>query len=91
MTFAFGKLKACVMKKWAGKFFLNPDYLESNSYCSPREAIECLKRALLGADPSDTNILLKLAKLFDEIEEYVAAAAYHQLVIDICSGGLHKL
>ncbi|KAL5523535.1 hypothetical protein ACEPAG_7708 [Sanghuangporus baumii] len=48
----------------------------------PREAIECHKRALLGADSNDTPLCLRLAKLYDEIEDYRSAAAYHQRIID---------
>ena len=48
-----------------------------------REAIECFKRALIGADPRETNLNYKLARLHDEIEEYAEAAAYHQRVYDI--------
>ena len=48
-----------------------------------REAIECFKRALIGADPRETNLNYKLARLHDEIEEYAEAAAYHRRVYDI--------
>ncbi|KLO15382.1 TPR-like protein [Schizopora paradoxa] len=50
----------------------------------PLEAIECLKRALLGADPSEIQIKLKLARLYDDIEDREAAVRNHQLVINIC-------
>ena len=43
-----------------------------------REAIECLKRALIGAVPHETTINLKLAKLHDDLEEWAEAAAYHR-------------
>jgi len=49
----------------------------------PREAIECLKRALLGADPHEVQIHLKLGKLHDEIEDYPTAASYHQRVVEV--------
>ncbi|KAI5121571.1 hypothetical protein M0805_000751 [Coniferiporia weirii] len=48
----------------------------------PREAIECLERARLGADPNDTTLGTRLAKLFDEIEDYRSAAGYHQHIVD---------
>lgn len=50
----------------------------------PREAIECLKRALLGADPGEIQIKLKLARLYDEIDDRAAAALQHQRVVEIC-------
>lgn len=50
----------------------------------PLEAIECLKRALLGADPSEIQIKLKLARLYDDIDKRDAAANNHQIVINIC-------
>ncbi|KAJ3554079.1 hypothetical protein NM688_g3293 [Phlebia brevispora] len=49
----------------------------------PREAIECLKRALIGADPSETTIHMRLAKLYHEQGEYAEAAGYHQHNIDV--------
>lgn len=49
-----------------------------------REAIECLRRALIGADPQETVIHLKLAKLHDELEEYAEAAAYHRRIVEVC-------
>jgi anaphase-promoting complex subunit 8 len=48
-----------------------------------REAIECLKRALLGADANEIAIALKLARLHSDLEEAADAAAYHRRVIDI--------
>ena len=51
---------------------------------SPREAIECFKRALIGADPYETTIHLKLAKLHDDTKQFAAAASYHRRVIDVC-------
>ncbi|KAH8118975.1 TPR-like protein [Phellopilus nigrolimitatus] len=45
-------------------------------------AIECLKRALLGADANDTTLCARLAKLYDEIEDYRSAASYHQNIVD---------
>lgn len=52
--------------------------------CSLREAIECLKRALIVADPRDTTINLRLAKLHDDLGELVEAAAYHRRVVEVC-------
>ncbi|KAI0704990.1 TPR-like protein [Cerioporus squamosus] len=49
-----------------------------------REAIECLRRALIGADPQETVIHLKLAKLHDDLEEYAEAAAYHRRIVEVC-------
>ncbi|KIM75485.1 hypothetical protein PILCRDRAFT_98910 [Piloderma croceum F 1598] len=49
-----------------------------------REAIECLKRALIGADPLETSINLKLAKLHNDLEEWTEAAAYHRRVVEVC-------
>jgi len=49
-----------------------------------REAVECMKRALLGADPNETIIHLRLAKLYNDLEEYGEAATYHQRVIRVC-------
>jgi len=49
-----------------------------------REAIECLKRALIGADPHETSINLKLAKLHNDLEEWTEAAAYHRRVVEVC-------
>lgn len=48
----------------------------------PREAIECFKRALLGAEPSEIQIKLRLAALYDDLEDTETAAAYHQQIID---------
>ena len=48
-----------------------------------REAIECLKRALLGADANEIAIALKLARLHNDLDETVDAVAYHRRVIDI--------
>ncbi|KAI9569620.1 hypothetical protein HD554DRAFT_2089548 [Boletus coccyginus] len=49
-----------------------------------RDAVECLKRALLGADARETTINLKLAKLYEELEEPSEAVAYHRRVVEIC-------
>ncbi|KAF9241549.1 hypothetical protein BU15DRAFT_44778 [Melanogaster broomeanus] len=49
-----------------------------------RDAVECLKRALLGADRREITINLNLAKLHEELEEAAEAAAYHRRVVEIC-------
>ncbi|KAL4078447.1 hypothetical protein V8B97DRAFT_1937445 [Scleroderma yunnanense] len=49
-----------------------------------QDAVECLKRALLGAEPREITINLKLAKLHEELGEPTEAAAYHQRVVEIC-------
>lgn len=41
-----------------------------------------MKRALLGADLHETTIHLRLAKLYNDLEDYREAAVYHQRVID---------
>ncbi len=48
-----------------------------------REAIECLKRALLGADANEIAIALKLARLHSDLDETADAVAYHRRVINI--------
>ncbi|TCD69804.1 Anaphase-promoting complex subunit 23 [Steccherinum ochraceum] len=50
-----------------------------------REAIECMKRALLGADPREITIHIRLARLHADLEEFMESAAYHQRVIDVCT------
>ncbi|KAI0630266.1 TPR-like protein [Trametes polyzona] len=49
-----------------------------------REAIECLRRALIGADPQETTIHLKLAKLHNDLQEYKEAATYHRRIVEVC-------
>ncbi|KAH7927147.1 TPR-like protein [Leucogyrophana mollusca] len=49
-----------------------------------REAVECHKRALLGADPRESTINLKLAKLHEDLNEPADAAAYHRRVVEVC-------
>ncbi|KAI0316028.1 TPR-like protein [Amylostereum chailletii] len=48
-----------------------------------REAIDCFKRALLGADVNEVSINVKLAKLHDDLGEYPEAASYHGRIIDV--------
>ena len=49
-----------------------------------REAIECLKRALIGADPLETTIHLRLAKLYHDLADFKEAASYHQHIAELC-------
>ncbi|KAI0819986.1 TPR-like protein [Trametes gibbosa] len=49
-----------------------------------REAAECLRRALIGADPQETTIHLKLAKLHNDLSETAEAAAYHRRIVEVC-------
>lgn len=81
--FAYGKLRVCAMKKWDGTPISFQNIRKLNECIRPREAIECLRRALLGADPADTQITFRLAKLHDEVQDYAPAVAYHQRIIDI--------
>jgi anaphase-promoting complex subunit 8 len=55
-------------------------YQEMGRLC---EAIECLKRALLGSDANEIAIALKLAGLHHDLDESSDAVAYHRRVIDI--------
>ena len=48
-----------------------------------REAVECLKRALLGADANEIAITLKLARLHTDLDETTDAVAYHLRVIEL--------
>jgi len=49
-----------------------------------REAIECLKRALIPADPHEITINLKLARLHRLLDEPAEAVAYHRKVVEVC-------
>ena len=49
-----------------------------------REAIECLKRALIPADPREITINFKLAKLHQLLDEPAEAIAYHRRVVEVC-------
>ncbi|CDO74456.1 hypothetical protein BN946_scf184979.g11 [Trametes cinnabarina] len=49
-----------------------------------KEAAECLRRALIGADPQETTIHSKLAKLHHDLGEYAEAAAYHRRIVEVC-------
>ncbi|KAG5639394.1 hypothetical protein H0H81_002926 [Sphagnurus paluster] len=49
-----------------------------------REAVECLKHALIPADPHEITINLKLARLHQALEEHAEAVAYHRRVVEVC-------
>lgn len=49
-----------------------------------RQAIDCLQRALIGADPQEINIHLKLAKLHHDLGEERVAVDYHRHVVEVC-------
>lgn len=36
------------------------------------------------ADPQDTNVILRLAKLHHDLDELVEATAYHRRVVEVC-------
>ncbi|KAF7428632.1 Anaphase-promoting complex subunit 23 [Pleurotus ostreatus] len=48
------------------------------------EAIECLRRALLGADPNEIIITLKLARLHSLLGQRIESIGYHRRVVSIC-------
>lgn len=50
----------------------------------PREAIECLKRALIGADPLETTIHIRLAKLYYDMADMKEATNYHRHIVELC-------
>ncbi|KZW00651.1 TPR-like protein [Exidia glandulosa HHB12029] len=49
----------------------------------PREAIMCYRRALLCATPSDLYLHLKIASLYEFLEEKAHAAAYHRAAVEL--------
>ncbi|TFK75366.1 cell division control protein 23 [Pluteus cervinus] len=49
-----------------------------------REAIVCLKRALVAADPHEITIRHKLAKLHRTLDEVADAVSYHKKIVEIC-------
>lgn len=51
---------------------------------SPREAIECYKRALISSDVNESVLCLKLARLHLMLDEKAEAAAYHRRVVEYC-------
>ncbi|KAG8899319.1 Anaphase-promoting complex subunit 23 [Tulasnella sp. 403] len=48
------------------------------------EAIDCMKRAQLCADSSETNHYVFLASLYDKIGDRATAAMYHRRCVEIC-------
>lgn len=48
-----------------------------------REAIMCYRRALLCATPSDLQLHLKIAGLYEFLEERAHAAAYHRAAVEL--------
>lgn len=86
MMSACGKPKALVTRRLAGAFDPSLKTKASDEAVMQRlkEAAECLKRALLGADPREITIHSKLAKLHEELDEPTEAAAYHRRVVEIC-------
>ena len=90
---ASGRRRGCVTKRWHGAFFAiavrgdGKPFSRADSRLHlprPREAIECLKRALIGADPMETTIHLRLAKLYHDLGEFAEAANYHRHVVELC-------
>jgi hypothetical protein len=82
----YGRRKVGATKKSGGKSsseLLHP-FTPPLSCCRYREAIECLKRALIGADTHEITINLRLAQLHHGLEEYSEAVAYHRRVVEVC-------
>lgn len=46
--------------------------------------MECLKRSLIGADPQELTIRLKLAHLYADLNEKAESISYHQHVVELC-------
>lgn len=78
-----GKRRGCALRKWEGKDLSRDTYavLIGSRY---REAVECLKRALIPADPHEITINLKLAKIYNTMREYSESTAYHRRVVEVC-------
>ncbi|KAF7376203.1 Anaphase-promoting complex subunit 8 [Mycena sanguinolenta] len=49
-----------------------------------REAAECFKRALITADPHEITINLRLANLYNTMQDYPESVAYHRRVVEVC-------
>ncbi|EJD42767.1 cell division control protein 23 [Auricularia subglabra TFB-10046 SS5] len=49
----------------------------------PREAIVCYRRAILCAAPSDLSLHLKIAGLYEFLDERAHAAAYHRATVEL--------
>ncbi|KAE9400243.1 TPR-like protein [Gymnopus androsaceus JB14] len=56
-----------------------------------REAVECLKRALIPADPHEITINLMLARIYRDLDEKAEAVAYHRRVVEVCQADLRPL
>ncbi|KAG6891478.1 hypothetical protein C0992_006209 [Termitomyces sp. T32_za158] len=56
-----------------------------------REAVDCLKHALIPADPHEITINLKLARLHHALEEPAEAIAYHRKVVEVCQADLRPI
>ena len=88
MTYDYGKPKESVMRRYEGMMTLSTSMLVSFIYIyiilRYREAIECLKRALIPADPREITINFKLAKLHQLLDEPAEAIAYHRRVVEVC-------
>lgn len=49
-----------------------------------REAIECQKRALIGASKTDTFGPAALAELYENLKDFKESTNWHKRVIDVC-------
>ncbi|KAJ3742913.1 hypothetical protein DFH05DRAFT_1498493 [Lentinula detonsa] len=56
-----------------------------------REAVECLKRALIPADPHEITINLMLARIHRNLDEHAEAVAYHRRVVEVCRSDLRPV
>ncbi|KAF9066627.1 hypothetical protein BDP27DRAFT_1449615 [Rhodocollybia butyracea] len=56
-----------------------------------REAVECLKRALIPADPHEINLMLMLARIHRDLDEQAEAVAYHRRVVEVCQADLRPV
>lgn len=83
MTLGCGKRKDSVTMNSDGEHTRPPAIQLVEKSDRTREAVECMKRALIGADPQDTNILTKIANMFNSEEDYPEAAAYHRRIVEV--------
>ncbi|KAJ3836499.1 hypothetical protein EV361DRAFT_808896 [Lentinula raphanica] len=56
-----------------------------------RDAVECLKRALIPADPHEITINLMLARIHRDLNEHAEAVAYHRRVVEVCQADLRPV
>ncbi|KAG8967730.1 Anaphase-promoting complex subunit 23 [Tulasnella sp. 419] len=49
-----------------------------------KEAIECMKRAQMSADPSEISHFIAIATLYDKVGDMASAATHHRRCIEIC-------